>query len=149
MPSQPVVDDIPTNVMSLFQIASDAVAKTPFMLECRYRKTFQETIESTSISSSNDSNITDEDDVFHSCDSASLSSLDSMTSNFTDNVRVNKMFCSFSNDYQFNNYELQSHFCFPLEICESVFNSFATILKKPTNVRNIIIIILLLFLKII
>uniref|UniRef100_A0A0K0DSC2 RNI-like protein n=1 Tax=Strongyloides stercoralis TaxID=6248 RepID=A0A0K0DSC2_STRER len=133
MPSQPVVDDIPANVMSLLQIASDAIARTPCILECKYRDTFQEAIESTSISSNNDSSMTDEDDIFHSCDSVSVSSLDSMTSIFMDNVRVNKKFCTFNSFDQFNTFPLQAHSCFPIEICESIFNSFTKILKEHTN----------------
>uniref|UniRef100_A0A0K0F7S8 Zyg eleven-related protein 1 (projected from Caenorhabditis elegans ortholog zer-1) n=1 Tax=Strongyloides venezuelensis TaxID=75913 RepID=A0A0K0F7S8_STRVS len=130
MPSQQVVDDIPSNITSLFQIASDAIAKTPSMLECRYREALQETI---SVSSSDDTNITDEDDVFHSCDSASLSSLDSMTNIFMDNVRVNKKLCSFNSDEQLNNYSLPLHFCFPPEICESLFNSYTKSLKEHSQ----------------
>uniref|UniRef100_A0A0N4ZUZ5 Zyg eleven-related protein 1 n=1 Tax=Parastrongyloides trichosuri TaxID=131310 RepID=A0A0N4ZUZ5_PARTI len=126
MPSQSSVDDIPVNVSSLFQIASDAVAKTPCMLECSYPEAFQEGGEmNTQSSISDDSTMTDEDDVFHSCDSASLSSVDSMSDTFMDNVRVNKKYYHMHNETtQLNNHNItNTHFCFPPEICESIFNS--------------------------
>uniref|UniRef100_A0AC35TYF9 Zyg eleven-related protein 1 n=1 Tax=Rhabditophanes sp. KR3021 TaxID=114890 RepID=A0AC35TYF9_9BILA len=129
----PLCKDLETQVSSLVDIAANAIAQYPDVLDCQHGKQVPGIQEASSESYETSSTIADEDDVFHSCESTSLSSMSSGMDHFLESIKQ-----STNKEYQISQEDCviepstEPHYCLPIDVTSKLFEAFRAKWRQNT-----------------